>query len=465
MPAKNSTLSRTATPSARIVCLDSQRDLCRQAEEIFGTDDQILVAFEKNLEKVLDLVEHEVCDVLLASSSMVRNGRMDWLEFVEVLTAKSPWTQVIFLIKPREVVLASKALKAGSYHYAKLPVSNEELKLLVEAALESRPNVDPNSRVLRENRKTRFEEMVGISAGMKSVFRMIRQAAATDIPVLLTGETGAGKDLAARAIHQLSSRVAETFQPVHLGALPRDLAPGELFGHVKGAYTGADEARAGAFERAHGGTVFLDEIATIDHRVQISLLRLIETKTFHRIGGSQTIKADVRLIAATNEDPEEAVEAGRFREDLYYRLEVFRIHIPPLRERPGDMPLLIQEFLQRYNRDYEKEILGLSPETMSILEAYDWPGNVRELKNVIHRAVVVCTGKVITPQHLSKRIQPGDGSRRKVIIPVGTSFEEAERKLLEKTLQFTGNSRRHAAAILGVSRGTLYNKIRKFGLA
>jgi DNA-binding NtrC family response regulator len=396
---------------------------------------------------------------------MVRDGRMDWLEFVEVLTAKSPWTQIIFLIKPRELVLAAKALKAGSYHYANLPVSNEELKLLVEAALASRPNVDPHSQVLRENRKARFEDMIGVSESMKSVYRMIRQAAATDIPVLLTGETGAGKDLAARAIHQLSARIDNPFLPVHLGALPHDLAPNELFGHVKGAFTGADEARAGAFERAHGGTVFLDEISTIDDRVQVSLLRLLENKTFHRIGGHRTIKADVRMIAATNENLQEAVESGRFREDLYYRLEVFQISLPPLRDRPGDIPLLIQEFLQRYNRDYGKKILGLSPETMSLLDAYDWPGNVRELKNVIHRAVVVCSGEVITPQHLSKRIKPGDLARRNITLPVGTSFEEAERKLLEKTLQATGNSRRHAAAILGVSRGTLYNKIKKFGFS
>ncbi len=463
MPAKTQRRSKTATPCIRIVCLDSQINLCRQAEEIFGPDEKIVVAFEKSLEKVLELVEHEVCDILLASSSMVRDGRMDWLEFVEVLTAKSPWTQIIFLIKPRELVLAAKALKAGSYHYAKLPVSNEELKLLVEAALASRPNVDPHSQVLRENRKARFEDMIGVSESMKSVYRMIRQAAATDIPVLLTGETGAGKDLAARAIHQLSARIDKPFLPVHLGALPLDLAPNELFGHVKGAFTGADQARVGAFERAHGGTVFLDEISTIDDRVQISLLRLLENKTFHRIGGDRAIRADVRMIAATNENLHEAVESGRFREDLYYRLEVFQISLPPLRDRPGDIPLLIQEFLQRYNRDYGKKILGLSPETMSLLDAYDWPGNVRELKNVIHRAVVVCSGEVITPQHLAKRIKPGDFARRNIILPVGTSFEEAERKLLEKTLQATGNSRRHAAAILGVSRGTLYNKIKKYG--
>jgi DNA-binding NtrC family response regulator len=422
------------------------------------------VVFEKSLEKALDLVEHDVCDVLLVSSSMVRDGRSDWLEFLQFLTAKSPWTQVIFLINPREVALASKALRAGSYHYAKLPISNEELKLLIEAALANQPDVDFSSRACRETGQTGFKDMVGISAGMRSVYRMIRQTAATDIPVLLTGETGTGKDLAARAIHQLSDRADEIFLPIHLGALPQNLAPGELFGHVKGAFTGANEARAGAFEQAHGGTVFLDEISTIDDRVQISLLRLIESKTFRRIGGRRIVKADVRLIAATNEDMEEAVEAGRFREDLYYRLEVFQIHMPPLRERLGDIPLLFQEYVKRYNQDYGKKILGLSPDAMAMLSEYDWPGNVRELKNVIHRAVVVCTGEVITPQHLPKRIKPGHGPRRNVVLPVGTSFEEAERKLLERTLQSTGHNRCQAAAILGVSRGTLYNKIRKYGL-
>ena len=465
MPANNSKRPKAGSPTIRIVCLDRHKELCRQAEDIFASDDGVKVVFERSLEKALDLVEHDVCDLLLVSSSMVRDGRTDWLEFLEVLTAKSPWTQVIFLINPREVALASKALRAGSYHYAKLPVSNEELKLLIEAALDSRPDVAFDSRAIRHNRPAGFEDMVGVSASMKSVYRMIRQTAATDIPVLLTGETGTGKDLAARAIHQLSDRNSEIFLPIHLGALPQDLAPGELFGHVKGAFTGANEARAGAFEQAHGGTVFLDEISTIDDRVQISLLRLIENKAFHRMGGRRTIKADVRLIAATNEDMEEAVETGRFREDLYYRLEVFQIHMPPLRDRPGDIPLLIQEFIKRCNRDYEKRILGLSPEAMAMLAEYDWPGNVRELKNVIHRAVVVCTGDAITPQHLPKRIKPGHGPRRNIVLPVGTSFEEGERKLLETTLQATGNNRRQAAAILGVSRGTLYNKIKKYRLA
>ena len=452
-------------PTVQIVCLDRQKGLFRQAEEIFRGDKKVRVIFEKSLEKVLELVESDVCDVLLASSAMVRDGRSVWREFVEVLTAKSPWTQVLFLITPRELALASRALKAGSYHYAKLPISDEELKLLIEAALDSRLQVDPHCRVFKEKRQAGFEDMVGAAAGMKSVYRMIRQAAATDIPVLLTGETGTGKDLAARAIHQLSGRAPKIFLPVHLGALPSDLVSGELFGHVKGAFTGAAKARAGSFEQAHGGTVFLDEISTIDDRVQISLLRLLESKAFHRIGGRRVIKADVRVIAASNEDLKEAVAAGRFREDLYYRLEVFQIDMPPLRDRTGDIPLLIQDFLMHYNRVYDKQISGLSPEALAMLEAYDWPGNVRELKNVIHRAVVVCTGEVITPQHLSQRIKSGSGASRHIVLPVGTSLEEAEQELLKRTLQATGNNRGQAAAILGVSRGTLYNKIKKYHLS
>ena len=453
---------KNGRPVRQVVCLDRQQNLFRQTQDVFRSEKQVRVISEKSLGRVLDLVENDVCDVLLASSAMVRDGRSNWREFVEVLTAKSPWTQVIFLINPREIALASRALKAGSYHYAKLPISNEELRLLIDAALSNQPNVDHDIFASREPKQARFEDMVGSSASMKGVYRMIRQAAATDIPVLLTGETGTGKDLAARAIYQLGERSDKVFLPIHLGALPQELVPGELFGHVKGAFTGADKAHTGSFEQAHGGTVFLDEISTIDDRVQISLLRLIENRSFNRIGGRRIIQADVRIIAATNEDLEEAVEAGRFREDLYYRLEVFQINMPPLRDRPGDLTLLIQDFLQRYSRDYKKSILGLSPEAMAMLEAYDWPGNVRELKNVIHRAVVVCTEEVITPQHLSKRLKPNGLSNRKLILPVGTSFEEAERKLLERTLQATGNNRRHTAAILGVSRGTLYNKMRKY---
>ena len=452
------------TAAARIVCLDRSKDLFRQTKALFRDEDRVTVVYEKSMEKVLELAESEVCDVLLATSAIVRDGRSAWKEFIEVFGAKSPWTRVIFLISPRELALASKALKAGSYHYAKLPVGDEELRLLIEAALDCRPRVDTPVQCGPSPRVTRFEEMVGVSAGMKNVYRMIRQAAATDILVLLTGETGTGKDLAARAIHQLSDRSEQAFLPVHLGALPKELVPGELFGHVKGAFTGATKARAGSLELADGGTVFLDEISTIDDRVQISLLRLLESKTFCRMGGRRAIKADVRIIAATNEDLYEAVEAGRFREDLYYRLEVFRIHMPPLRERIGDIPLLVQDFLTRYNQIYDKRITGLAPEAMAMLEAYGWPGNVRELKNVIHRAVVVCMGDIVTPAHLSARIKPGRGNKGQVVLPVGTSFEEAERELLRKTLQATGNNRRHAAALLGVSRSTLYNKIRKYRL-
>lgn len=465
MHANSSKRAGDKSELIKIVCLDRKPDLFNQVDQVFRRDNKIKVLYEKSMEKVLELVEDYICDVLLVAGAAIREGNARWWEFIEVLTAKSPWTQVIFLVNPREISLASRALKAGSYHYAKLPIGAEELKLLIEAALDNRPNIDLHSQLVRDKRPARLQDMIGESAGMKNMYRMIRQAAATDIPVLLTGETGTGKDLAARAIHQLSDRSDKVFLPVHLGALPQDLVPGELFGHVKGAFTGAAEARAGSFEQAHGGSVFLDEISTIDDRVQISLLRLIENKSFFRIGGRRTVKVNVRLIAASNEDLEEAVENGKFREDLYYRLQVFQVQMPPLRDRLGDIPLLIHEFLKRYNREYDKEILGLSPEATAMLESYDWPGNVRELKNIVHRAVVVCTGEVITPQHLSKRIKPGGGMNRNIVIPVGTTLEEAERIILKRTLQAAGNNRRRTAAVLGVSRGTLYNKMKKYGLA
>ena len=316
----------------------------------------------------------------------------------------------------------------------------------------------------RERRAKGFEDMVGASAGMKEVYQFMRQAAATDIPVLLTGETGTGKDLAAKAIHQLSSRGPKPYTPVHLGALPQELVASELFGHEKGAFTGATEKRKGSFELSHQGTVFLDEISTIDDRVQISLLRLLETKTFNRIGGSKTIKANVRMVAASNEDLADAVRRGTFRKDLYYRLEVFQITMPPLRDRGGDLLLLVDRFLKTYNNEYQKHILGLSPDCVACLQSYDWPGNVRELKNVVHRAVVICSGDVLLPEHLPVRLRTGKEASQRIVLPVGTTLDAAEREIIKSTLNATGRNLRQTARLLGISRGTMYNKIKKHKL-
>lgn len=447
----------------KILCVDRGIDLARQIAAIFGEND-LQVVRESKLDLVLDRMEEDFFDVLVLSSSVALMGGRECVELLEVIAVESPATEILLLIHSSEIELAASAVKTGSCHFAKLPLSEVELKLRIEAALAHHALPDDTFLLRRGRREKGFEDMVGASVGMKEVYQFIRQAAATDIPVLLTGETGTGKDLAAKAIHQLSRRSQKPYTPVHLGALPQELVAGELFGHEKGAFTGATEKRKGSFELSHQGTVFLDEISTIDDRVQISLLRLLETKTFNRIGGSKTIKANVRVIAASNEDLADAVQRGTFRKDLYYRLEVFQINMPPLRDRRGDLLLLVDRFLKTYNNEYHKSILGMSPDCVACLQSFDWPGNVRELKNVMHRAAVICSGDVLLPEHLPARLQTGKRASQKIVVPVGTTLEAAEREIIKYTLKATGRNLQQTARLLGISRGTMYNKIKKHKL-
>jgi DNA-binding NtrC family response regulator len=386
------------------------------------------------------------------------------LELLEIISAKCQTTQILVLVDPRALSSAFSALKVGSYLYAKLPVSDEELQMLVDTAMIRRPEYGSNLLLKEGGEQKGFEDMVGNSPPMRDVYRQIRLASMTDIPVLLTGETGTGKDLAARAIHQLSKRSEKPFVPIHLGALPAELVSSELFGYDKGAFTGAFKRYRGAFEQAHGGTVFLDEIGTIDEKNQISLLRLLETRSFQRIGGEKEIRVNTRIIAATNEDLTEAVADKRFREDLFYRLEVFPIVMPPVRNRGGDIPLLVDHFLKKFCDDYHKTILGVSPEYIQRMEAYDWPGNIREIKNVLHRSVVMCEGEVLLPDQLPERLFKIRPQSPSISVPLGSSIEEMEREMIARTLKWADNNRRRTAEILGISRRTLYNKIDKYGL-
>jgi len=448
----------------KIICVDRGLDLYRQLTRVFP-EPSTKISLERSIDMVLERFEAEAFDILLLSSSAAKGGTgIDGIELLEIIVEKCPATQIIFLASPKEIRLAISALRAGTYHYAKLPIGDDELRLLIETALERRPSYGPNLLLKKELRETTFEQMVGGSAAIRAVYRQVRQAASTDIPVLLTGETGTGKDLVAQAIHQLSSRSDKQFLPVHLASLPDDLVPSELFGHEKGAFTGALTRFAGCFEQAAGGTIFLDEIGTIDDRIQVSLLRLLETKTFHRIGGTTPINADFRLIAATNENLTAAVKQGSFREDLYYRLEVFMISIPPVRERHGDIPLLVSHFLKRFNAAYNKTIAGISPESIGAMESYPWPGNVREIKNVIHRAVVMCDGSILMPDHLPERIRSGTKESQEITIPIGVTLQDCEKRMIIHTLKFTGDNKRRAAEILGISRRALYNKLERYGI-
>jgi DNA-binding NtrC family response regulator len=312
-----------------------------------------------------------------------------------------------------------------------------------------------------------FEGILGVALTMRPVIQQIMEAAAEDIPVLLSGETGTGKDLVAAAIHKRSKRKHGPFLPVNMGGLAAELVSSELFGHAKGAYTGASEARAGLFEQAQGGTLFLDEIATMDEKTQVSLLRILETKTLRRVRGEKDIPVDVRVIAATNEPIEQAVASGRFREDLYYRLDVFRIELPPLRERHGAISLLTDHFVTRFAKLYNKDIRAVSRETYRLMRRYDWPGNVRELKNVIQRAVLSAKGSELTPDLLPQRIHgaAGSGPARRAeeySIHLGMSLEEIEKEYIKMTLSSLNGNKLRAASLLGISRRALYNKLKRF---
>jgi DNA-binding NtrC family response regulator len=453
----------TPEEKIKIICVDEGRELSRQVMNIFGQE-TIKLAYERSIDEVVDRFERETFDLMLFSGSVAQRQPADALETLELITAKCPGTQILFFAQPGRLKIAHQALRAGIFHYSRLPVSDEELKLLIETAIETKPQLGLNLLLRSEVEKTTFEKMIGRSTTMQQVYRQIRQAAATDIPVLLSGETGTGKELAAQAIHELSPRSNGPCVPVHIGSLPDDLVASELFGHEQGSFTGALTQRKGCFENADKGSVFLDEIATIDEKMQISLLRLLETSQFNRIGGRSPISVDVRIIAASNANLMDEIRLGRFREDLYYRLDVMHITLPPLRERYGDIHLLADHFIKTACDDFQKTIRGVSSDLVSCLEAYPWPGNVRELKNIIQRAVITCNGDILDPGHLPKRMRQWRDEEITMTIRIGMSIEEVEKELIVRTMEYTGRNRTRTSQILGISRRALYNKIQRHNI-
>jgi DNA-binding NtrC family response regulator len=318
-----------------------------------------------------------------------------------------------------------------------------------------------------------FEGMIGKSAGMAGVYTLIKQVAGLDVPVLITGESGTGKELVAKAVHRLSNRRNETFIAINTGAIARDLIESELFGHEKGSFTGASSRKMGKFEAASEGTLFLDEVSTMNTNTQVSLLRVLETKKFQRIGGTSTIKSHARIIAASNEDLEKMIQIGEFRRDLYHRLNVFRIDLPPLRDRPEDIPLLVNHFVCRYAKEFGKQIALFSDEAVKVLEGYEWPGNVRELENVIMRLCITTQKEEIAADFIPAIMEGADPiaeshseshNKDSVEVKVGTQLVDAERELIIKTLEKLNGKKGEAAKVLGISRKALYNKIKEYGL-
>jgi DNA-binding NtrC family response regulator len=387
------------------------------------------------------------------------------LELLRALKERLGELTVILLTAQGSVETAVDAMREGAYDYLTKPVDPQRLKILLDRVLErqdQRREVQVLRRQLRDSGS--FGPIVGASGAVRAVYRTIEQAAPTTASVLIFGESGTGKELVAQTIHQLSPRASQPYVGVNCAAIPETLLESEIFGHEKGSFTGATERRMGCFELAHRGTLFLDEIAEMAPATQAKLLRVLQERSFRRLGGRQEISVDVRVLAATNLDPHEAVRQGKLREDLYYRLNVFTITLPPLRDRREDIPLLVQAFLTEFNQRYGKRVRAASQDAMRVLETHGWPGNIRELRNVIERATIVSDGEFIEPKHLPSTFvsprAPAD-TAPSVSFKPGVTVDEAERQLILLTLEHTGNNKTKAADILGISLKTLHNKLNR----
>jgi DNA-binding NtrC family response regulator len=380
-------------------------------------------------------------------------------ELLRNVGAETPGVPVIVLTGHGTVENAVAAMRDGAYDFLTKPVNLDRLSILVKRALANRDLVLKNRRMEEElEHQKRFQTIIGTSAPMRRVFDTISRAAPTKASILITGESGVGKELVADAIHGLSPRRDKPLVKVHCAALAESLLESELFGHEKGAFTGAVSRRRGRFELASEGTLFLDEIGEIDQNIQIKLLRVLQEKKFERLGGEETVEVDVRIVAATNKNLKEEIDKGNFREDLYYRLNVVNIVVPPLRERKDDLPLLITSFLREFARENGKTVEGIDDKARSCLYAYDWPGNVRELRNCIESAVVMAKGAAITEEDLppSLRKRSDEGWIR---IPLGTSLEDSEKIIIRDTLSFVKGNKSRAASFLGIGRKTLHRKL------
>jgi DNA-binding NtrC family response regulator len=403
-------------------------------------------------------------DIDLVISDLRMPG-MGGEEFMRRIGVETPGVPVIILTGHGTVENAVAAMRDGAYDFLTKPVNLDRLSLLVKRALANRELALTHRRLEEElEHRKHFKTIIGTSAPMRRVFDTVSRAAPTRASILITGESGVGKELVADAIHELSPRKGKPLIKVHCAALAASLLESELFGHEKGAFTGATARKRGRFELAHEGTLFLDEIGEIDQNIQIKLLRVLQERKFERVGGEETVETDVRIVAATNKDLKAEIEKGNFREDLYYRLNVVNILVPPLRERKDDIPLLINTFLKEFARENGKKVEGIDEKTRSRLYAYDWPGNVRELRNCVESAVVMAKNSVITEGDLPPTLRQG-GEEGWIRIPLGVSLDESERIIIRDTLSFFKGNKSKTAGTLGIGRKTLHRKLVDWGEA
>ncbi|MDI6849655.1 MAG: sigma-54 dependent transcriptional regulator [Candidatus Saccharicenans sp.] len=414
-------------------------------------------------EEALKKFEDQKFDLILLDLLM---PGLDGLEVLKQIKKIDPEALVIIITAYASVESALTAIKMGAYDYIQKPFKNDELLMTIRRALEHRRLQEENIRLRHElKKKFSFENIIGKSQAMMNVFDLIKAAAPTRSTILIQGESGTGKELVARAIHLNSDRARHPFVVVNSGSLPPDLLESHLFGHVKGAFTGAVSDKKGLFEAADRGTIFFDEISSISLETQVKLLRVMQDKEFMRLGGTKIIKVDVRIIAATNTDLEELIEQKTFRKDLFYRLNVIKIELPPLRARKEDIPLLVKHFIELYNTENQKQVEGVSEDVMEILMDYDWPGNVRELENVLERAVVLSKSRVITREALPSFLLNGKKTMFEELDNASLDLKEKtaefQKKLILTALEKSGGVQKKAAQMLGLKPTTLNEMIKR----
>lgn len=403
----------------------------------------------------MELVKKNPYDLVLTDFKM---HEVDGMELLKMINDFDPLLKVIMVTGFSSIEHAVQAIHLGAVDYIPKPVDPSKLYGIISRILNS-PAIPRHTSV--PERYVHFDEIIGKSRPIKNVVKKINEIAEIDVPVLVFGESGTGKELVARAIHKASRRKNEPFIAVNTGSIPKDLISSELFGHVKGAFTGAVDHKKGKFEEANGGTLFLDEISSMSPQVQIALLRVLENQKIDRVGGAKEIDVNVRIVAATNENMEDLISTGKFREDLYYRLNVYNIELPPLRNRIDDIPLISNYFLEKFNTEYGKEIEGIDEEATEILQKYTWPGNIRELRNILLRALIAAK-KLIKKKDLPESIRKGSLPGQEIRFPAGTPLTDIERESIIKTLQMAKGNKLKAAEILGISRRSLYNKLEDY---
>lgn len=425
-------------------------------------DDTFDVYVAADFDSAVNVLESEKVDLVLTDLKLGGKTGMDVLDKCQAL---SPQPLCFMMTAYGSVDTATEAMKRGAIDYVTKPVNLDKLEMMLLRALKGN-HLEAENKQLRQQLDKQFglEKLIGRSPAMVEVFEIIRQVADSRATILVQGESGTGKELVAQAIHTLSPRSKKPFIPVHCAALSPQLLESELFGHEKGAFTGAQERRIGKFEQADGGTLFLDEIGEIDEATQVKLLRVLGERYVERVGGNKRIEVDVRLVAATNKDLAKMVEAGEFREDLFYRINVVQLDLPPLRERKEDIPLLAAAFLKEFSAENGKEGLSFDPETETRLREYHWPGNVRELRTAIEHGVVLSRDKIILPQALPRNVRPEQEGSQSTDLAGILNLEELEKRAIVSALDRVDGNRTEAAELLGISRRTLHRKLNEYGI-